>query len=179
MRTRGNGGFLAILLSAACVPGCGGEGDSCRDDGDCRGDLVCVGPDDFQGCGIGPAEGCASDSACSSGTVCHAMHDPCSEDGVGSRCDAPCTGDASCGEGFWCSAGGACEAVPCTEGTGCRTGQVCDPGAIPTDAPVFDRHDGCFRVSCHDDGPCEGGSVCVNGSCQSGTGTCRELTIVP
>jgi hypothetical protein len=170
---------VTLAMTAMLAMGCGGKGDACRTSDDCSGGLVCIGPNDPPQCGIAPKQECATNAACSSGSVCHAIYDTCSADGGGSQCDAPCTGDAPCGDGFRCADAGACVAVLCTEGLSCTFWQVCDPAAIPTDAPVYDRHHGCQTVACEDDAPCPSDSVCVNGSCQSGLGSCGEEEIVP
>ena len=173
--------ILGVALIVSIVPlGCGGDvGSSCRSTSDCSGDLECSGPSEPQVCGIGPQEGCMTDADCGTGMVCHAIADGCSPDGVGARCDAPCTTDPSCGTGFRCGAGGACETVPCDEGYVCADHLQCDPSIPHGTGPVHARTQGCVIVTCTSDSACATGAACVNGWCQSGPGTCVEVRVVP
>jgi hypothetical protein len=167
----------AILL--ALLAGCGGAGAAgspCNERADCVAGLECSGPDDGPGCGIAPREECTTDTDCQGGR-CDAIEDGCSADDVGSQCNPACTGDAECGPGFACPAG-ACVAILCDAGFTCAAREVCDPARIPTTAPVYDRHHGCFAVACSTDGECNG-LTCVNGTCQDGPGTCAKPMLVP
>jgi len=139
--------FVVILLGAAMIS-CegggvlgGGDGDSCRTDDDCSGDLYCAGPNQPNACGIPPRELCASDADCAMGMVCHAVYDPCSADNIGSECNAPCTAN-SCGPDFRCNAGGACEPIPCDEGFTCPDRQKCDTDGAHRSGPRFTRTGG-------------------------------------
>jgi len=167
---------LAVtLLLAACSAG---AGDACRSDDECAADLYCVGPNAPNVCGMAPREGCATDADCFGGTVCHAIHDFCSPDGVGSECRPPC--DVSvCESGFRCNGAGACEPLPCDEGFACPAHERCDAATAHADVPVHQRTQGCVDIACANDGNCPAGKACVNGSCHDGPGTCREVTIVP
>jgi hypothetical protein len=177
--------FLTIFLIALCssceggggITG-GGEGDSCRKDDDCNSDLYCFGPNRPNVCGIPPRELCSSDMDCAMGTVCHAIGDSCSPDGIGSECNAPCTAD-SCGPSFRCNAMGACEPIPCDEGTMCSDRQKCDLEVAHASGAMHARSTGCVNITCSDDMACPMGKFCVTGYCQDGLGTCGELMAVP
>ena len=178
-------GLSTLLLLASGFAACGDdgvslglEGDPCRDSSACSGALVCDGPDEPQACGVAPEEECADDADClTAGTVCHAIADSCSADGVGSRCGPVCTAD-SCDVGFRCNAGGACEAIPCDEGTACDPWETCDP-TFSGDTAVFSRTAGCRTIECSADAECPDSAVCVNLICQSGTGSCQKNEAVP
>jgi hypothetical protein len=166
------------LLVAVLLSGCGGggAGGDCHATADCKGDLECAGVNDGPACGIAPREQCADDGTCSGGR-CHAIGDPCSADAIGSECKPACTGDPECGAGFRCNAG-ACVAVLCNAGFACAPREVCDPARIPATAPVFDRHHGCFAVTCTGEADC-GERFCVNGTCQDAVGACVVPMAVP
>lgn len=169
-------GALAIgLVGLGCG---GGENDSCRDHEECSGELYCAGPNDPNVCGIPPREGCAGDQDCDPASRCHAIPDACSPDGVGSECRPPCVA-GECFEGFRCNADGACEAIPCDEGFACPAYQACDPSVPNGAGPVYNRTQGCITVPCQDDSVCPSDGACVNGSCQSGPGSCQMVQIVP
>src|SRR5690606_24874172 len=111
----------------------------------------CAGVNDGPLCGIAPMEQCFSNLECFDGTVCHAVNDICSLDGVGSTCGLPCTGDSDCQEGFACGLEGACVARSCEVDFACAEREICDAARIAADAPAFDRHHGCFAIACTDD----------------------------
>jgi hypothetical protein len=166
----GSGGGGGIL---------GGDvGDSCRTKDDCDSDLYCRGPNQPNVCGIPPRERCASDTDCPMGTVCHAVYDGCSPDGIGSECMPPCTA-MSCGTDFRCNVGGACEPTPCNEGFTCPDWQKCDPVAAHAMGPIHARTFGCVNITCSDDSVCPTGKVCVTEYCQNGAGSCVENIAVP
>jgi hypothetical protein len=146
---------------------------TCRSQDDCTGTgLSCLGPNETN-CGIPPREQCADDQGCGADQRCHALADACSADGVGSTCSPPCTpGDEGCGEGFTCDPDGVCQAVLCDQGFACRASERCDPSSIAPDAPAYDRDHGCQSIPCENDDPCPTGTLCVNGICQDGLGTC-------
>lgn len=131
----------------------------------------------MQVCGIPARELCSEDGDCDGSTRCHAIADPCSPDGVGSECRAPCS-EGGCGEGFRCGANGACEVIPCDEGTICADHEQCD-ASVAASGPVHARASGCVAIPCSEDGECPAGGACVNGRCQSGPGSCVEPTQVP
>lgn len=155
-----------------------GSGADCTSNADCISGKECFGPNEPQVCGIAPQEGCASDDDCVPNGICHAIFDGCSLDGVGSECRDACMGD-SCGSGMVCILAGACEVELCSGPDDCPAHQTCDPSAIPGDAPVHARHDGCVNILCSDANPCSGGLVCVNGYCQEGIGGCAEPMLAP
>lgn len=169
------------LIAVVMMSGCGNSGDEgseCRASRDCNVGLGCAGPDDPHACGIAPREECGSDAACNAaGDRCHAIADSCSSDGIGSECGPACSGDGACGTGFRCSAG-ACVAIACDAGFACAAREVCDPAQLPSSTPVYNRHHGCFSITCSFDGECPG-RYCVNGSCQDGLGTCAVPIAVP
>ncbi len=163
---------LSILAAA-----CGGDvGASCAEQAECASDLVCVGPSEDGGCGIAPAEGCATQDACEAGTFCHAIGDGCAAFGVGSACGPSCTLQA-CDEGFRCN-GDTCEPIPCDQGAPCAAHERCDPTFAPG-TPGHLRHAGCLAIECLEDADCPSAAACVNQVCQSGAGTCRELEVRP
>lgn len=171
------GALAACVLLAGCPVGVGGW---CRDDSYCRGDLYCLGPSDGPVCGIAPQEQCAADADCVE-SVCHAVPDGCSPDGIGSQCDPSCI-ELGCADGFRCNAAGACEPVPCDEGFACPAYQRCDAAAAHATGPMYDRTHGCVSIPCdldNRDAECPTGTVCVNGVCQEESGTCQEVTQVP
>lgn len=171
--------LLVVSLLGVWVTSCtGGDGDSCITNDDCKSGYYCRGPNQANACGIPPREQCASDTDCPMGTVCHAIVDSCSEDGVGSECLPACMGN-SCGPGFRCNAGGACEPVPCDEGFTCPTHQKCDSAVAHAAGPMASRTNGCVNITCSDDNACPSGKVCVTGFCQDAEGSCREDIAVP
>lgn len=151
----------------------GGSGGTCRGADECTGAESCVGPNDVV-CGIPPQEQCQTDQDCPAGDVCHAIGDTCSPDGVGSRCGAPCIADdGSCGQDFQCGPQGACMPIPCDDaGFACRPSETCDPSSIDTNAPVHGITHGCAIIPCKGDTACPDQTVCVNGYCQDGLGSC-------
>jgi hypothetical protein len=169
-----------LLAALACIilGACGTTGDTCHSQGDCSGNLSCVGPDEGPACGIAPQQDCTDDTSCSSGEHCHAIADACSQTGVGSTCGPTCT-STSCDPGFRCNATGACEPIPCDEGATCASYQQCDPAAAHNaSGPVYSHTDGCEDVSCSSDASCSTGEACVNGFCQSSAGECELVTPV-
>ena len=182
-RTRAGFGIAALVGSSVgwgLAPGCSVafEGGECRSSEECAGSLECAAPDAPQVCGIPATEECATDEDCGGGEMrCHAYPDPCSPDGVGSRCQIACS-EGSCGEGFRCNDAGACEVVPCDEGYACPSYQTCDP-SVPASGPVFDRAHGCVAIECADDGDCSADGACVHSVCQSGPGSCVEPELTP
>jgi hypothetical protein len=169
---------LVFLVGCAGCAGGGGRGDGgCSSGADCGPDEGCFDGDEVV-CGMAPQEGCGSDADCFTGQSCSAIADGCSQDGVGSACQAPCTGDEACGPGFRCGPTGGCEVIPCEDGD-CRAGEVCDPSAIPAETPVHGRHAGCVAVSCAADPDCPDAAFCVNGSCGPNPGACGEVMLVP
>ncbi len=171
------GSFLGIYTVTALLLACG-DGSPCRDSGDCRGDLECSGPSEPQVCGISAMQACSSDVDCGDSERCHAVYDPCSPDGLGSACRPPCA-PGECGDELRCSDEGACEPIPCDEGYACESYQACDPSAAGDDPPIWALAHGCVSISCSSDDACPSGGACVNGVCQSGPGTCVEVTLVP
>jgi len=160
----------------SCV---GGDGASCTSNDECQSGYYCRGPNQANACGIAPREQCAFDMDCPMGTVCHAIYDSCSPDGVGSECKASCS-SISCETGFRCNAGGACEPVPCDEGFTCPSWQRCDSQvAHDMSLPVHARTSGCVNITCTDDKACPLGKVCVTGFCQDAAGSCQEDIAVP
>jgi len=174
---------IAIALVSVCALascGSGGAGSDCRSSADCGDGLGCSGAGDPQVCGIAPREACATDLDCSpTNDRCHAIFDSCSFDGIGSECRAACTADLDCGGAgvFRCDAG-ACIAITCDQGFSCGAREVCDVTRITSNTPIYDRHHGCFAVTCSTDAEC-GDGFCVNGSCQDALGTCVEPMLVP
>lgn len=170
-------------LLVLCI-GCGGSGaggdasppdaaeTGCRSSADCSAPQEgCVGPNDVF-CGIPPREECAGDQDCGAGTVCHAIPDSCSVDGIGSSCNAPCS-PGQCGDGFVCAATGQCMPVACDDQEfDCSPSEICDPSSIDPSLPVHAITHGCTVIPCQDDAPCPSATVCVNGYCQDGPGTC-------
>lgn len=150
-------------------------GRACHSSADCDDQLYCWGPNQIGVCGIPPRQECASDAACG-GTACQAVYDTCSRDGVGSECRTGCSGDDQCGDGFRCELS-ACVAIRCDQGYQCFTHQVCDVSRIPSGAPIYDRHHGCFDVECTADDDC-GGGFCVNLVCQDALGACQPPVAV-
>lgn len=169
--------FATFTLGLALMS-CGSEGSRCSSHDDCAGSLYCSGPNDPNVCGIPGMEFCADDQGCDPSSRCFAQPDPCSPDGIGSECRLPCE-EGGCYPGFRCNAAGACEPTPCDEGFACEPYQVCDPELAHSDAPMYNRTQGCVAITCQGDGDCPGDTACVNGSCHSGPGTCREVQIVP
>jgi hypothetical protein len=167
---------------AACSGGGvlgGGDGDACRTDDDCSGDLYCRGPNQPNVCGVPPRELCVTDMDCPMGTLCHSIWDGCSTDAIGSECKPPCTAD-NCGPDFRCNANGACEPIPCDEGFSCPERQTCNAMiAHDMTLPMHARSSGCVNIMCSDDQACPAGKVCVTGYCQDGQGSCREDIAVP
>jgi hypothetical protein len=164
----------------ACGGGSGGgslEGRECRATAECADGLECAGPNDPQVCGIAPQEDCFDDSTCSGGDRCHAVVDECSPDGIGSACRPACTGTA-CDSGFTCI-DGACLAISCADGFACEPQEICDASRITPETPTFDRHHGCFALTCTTDDQCPADLFCVKGTCHDGPGTCTKPIVVP
>lgn len=170
-----------MLLGVVVFSCGGGEGDDCRSQSDCGDELGCAGPNDPQPCGIGPMEACASDLDCVAPSVCHAIGDVCSSDGIGSGCMPPCP-DTACGEGLVCGASGACALPACGDDRQCAPHQECVE-AQGDDVPVHARTGGCVDHACGADADCAGigrePTVCVNGFCQVGPGQCVDIVVVP
>jgi hypothetical protein len=145
--------------------------DTCRGNADCTvAGFSCYGPEDPQ-CGIPPQEECAGDGDCNKGETCHAIADGCSPDGVGSACGPACSA-GDCDDGFECTEG-RCLPVACgAGGVECSASQLCDPGSIDPQGPVHAITHGCTAIACQNDDPCPPSTVCVNGRCQVGLGTC-------
>lgn len=167
--------LAAVAAALALASGC--AGGTCRGHGDCASGRSCVGPNDPRACGVPPHRECAADADCAAGLRCHATADPCSPNGVGSRCGPACA--AACDAGFRCSAAGACEPLPCDEGFVCPAHQRCDVAVAHAGGPVHGRTQGCVSRACKADGDCPAGQACVNAVCQTGPGACREDTPVP
>jgi hypothetical protein len=168
----------AVLIFIGC--GDGSAGSECHSTRDCdvHSGLACVGQTDHGGCGIPPRQDCSGDVDCNGvAQRCHAILDSCSPDGIGSECRPACAQDGECGSDLRCDAG-ACVAISCAAGFACAGREVCEPARIPASAPVYDRHHGCFLVTCAADSEC-GSRFCVNGSCQDLLGTCMEPQQVP
>jgi len=178
--------FFVVFMLGSAIASCDGSiagggdvGDSCRSKDDCDSELYCFGPNRPNVCGIPPNEQCSTDTNCPMGTLCNAVWDGCSSDGIGSECRPPCSAD-NCGTGFRCNAAGACESIPCDEGFVCPGWQVCDPQvAHDTTLPTHARTSGCVNIVCTADSACPTGKFCVEGYCQDGLGTCGELMAVP
>ena len=170
--------LLPALLIALGACGAGGENAACHRASDCGSGLGCVGPDDFLGCGRAPMEECATSADCGSGQVCDVVADSCSRTGFGSRCDLPCT-QVSCGTGFACNASGACEPVRCDQGVACAAWEVCDPAGAAGTGAAYTETAGCATVACSSDHDCPAGEACVNGTCQTGAGTCMAPVAYP
>ncbi len=175
--------LFVLVMGSSCEGGGilgGDDGDSCRNDTDCGTDLYCYGPNLGNVCGMPPREFCATDTDCFMNGVCHAVWDGCSTDSIGSECKPPCIDDMGCGPDYRCNASGACEPRACDEGITCPDRQKCDAAiAHDTSLPMHARSSGCVNIDCADDGACPSGKSCVQGYCQDGLGTCREVMIVP
>ena len=170
-----SGAWLLLTLLWGSSLACSLEGGECRSSSDCAGSLECDGPSEPQVCGIPGNRQCSTDAECDPSMRCSAIYDPCSAEQIGSECRVPCTEDTGCAEaGLRCNADGACEAIPCDEGFACLSHEACDPklGASRL------AH-GCVSISCSEDAQCPEQSVCVNGSCQEGPGSCVEPSLVP
>jgi hypothetical protein len=168
-----------IIALLTTLFGCSNNtvGDTCSRSADCASGLECAGPDDFVGCGIAPQHQCSTTADCGTGEVCHAIYDSCSDSGVGSHCGPACTA-TSCDAGFRCNASGACEPTPCGAANPCAAPRVC--GAATGGAgPVYTETHGCVAVSCASDHDCAANEACVNGSCQTGPGSCMRPIAIP
>lgn len=178
----------ALALAGALLTGCSDDGNggpdsdagidapmpegTCRGFADCPPDESCAGPNDVA-CGIPPQEGCMSDGDCQLGEVCNVIPDSCSADGFGSECGQSCTPGDPCGDNLICAENSACRPIACDQpGIECRPSEICDPASIDPAGPVYDIDRGCENITCTDDGPCPGATVCVNGYCQDGLGMC-------
>lgn len=178
--------YASILLGLVWIPACsddpkpstGEAGDACRLGAECQPDLACIGVNESVGCGIPPRELCALDTDCPMGTVCHAIVDSCSSDGLGSLCAPPCP-MTSCESGLRCGPNGACEPIPCNDGFTCPARQQCDPSLAYPPLPVASRASGCIDIPCVSDNDCPAGKPCVNQTCQDGLGQCREPPPIP
>ena len=174
--------LVGLGLLSSCWGGVGGstglEGGTCRSGKNCRDGYYCQGPNERRGCGVPPRELCAQASDCFFGNVCSAVLDSCSPDGVGAECASPCNNN-SCSPGFRCSASKSCEPIPCDEGATCPSHQRCDAAKAHATGPVHSRTNGCVDISCTADSGCPTDKLCVNGNCQDGAGTCREIQAIP
>jgi hypothetical protein len=176
IRARTLAAVVTTTLLAAAFSACSGRsGSSCRKDGDCASGLYCAGPNGPPVCGMGPRRGCMQTSDCPAMEQCHAIDDACSASGIGSACGPPC---GACGVGLRCNAQGACEPSPCDQGFACAPYQRCDP-TTAGDGPVYAHTHGCVSVPCTGDADCPASTVCVNGVCQTGPGTCETVVAVP
>ncbi len=148
----------------------------CRSDADCSSASFerCRAPDERISCGIcmEPPNDCVLDSDCPSMDglqyVCEEaeVSCPCSGDGLGTYCIAPCS-VTGCDDGFTCAASGHCDADPCTD-----DGYTCPLGTTCTPTGTSDDH-GCLRTSCTNDGDCPCGAGCVEGRCYDVLGECE------
>jgi hypothetical protein len=148
----------------------------CRGDSDCSAGAAerCRNPDERPGCGIcmDPPRDCATDPDCPSMDglqyVCEQaeVSCPCSGDGLGTFCLAPCS-VTGCEDGWTCGSSGHCEADSCDAGYACALGTTCG-----TAGAVGDAH-GCVRTSCAVDADCPCGAGCVEGLCFDVLGTCE------
>ncbi|MEO6772846.1 MAG: hypothetical protein ABI467_07470 [Kofleriaceae bacterium] len=168
----------ALLLALVACSSNGTTGDTCSRSSDCAADLDCAGPNDFTGCGIAPQHQCSASTDCAAGEMCHAIYDACSSSGVGSHCGPACTA-TSCDAGFRCNASGACEPVPCDAANPCAAPRVCDASTAAGTGPVFTETDGCVVIACTGDGDCTANEACVNGTCQTGPGSCKRAVAIP
>lgn len=154
----------ATWVDVIVQPGC------CQDDGDCGGDLVCVGGEYEDGglCLPRPADwACYDDQDCGPGAVCVAAQVcSCSMNcpSIAGQCEAVdscCFTDDMCPAGEICRGGGAGgfpgTCVPPPESFHCWDSQDCDEGSF------------CFEA---DVAHCEGGG-------QSYTGGCVPIDIMP
>jgi hypothetical protein len=171
------------MLALLFVLGCGSaqQGEPCLTTGECANELVCIGPDAEQVCGIPGLSECVDSSTCPGDEMCHAVRDPCSSGQTGFVCDVGCP-ITPCEDDFACSQG-ACVPRPCDglpdDRFVCPSPLVCDPvAAQATASGPFWTH-GCVEVGCSDDEGCTDGLACVNGVCQTGPGTCRADEPVP
>ncbi len=170
--------LLAVLVSGALlVQACvdGQAGDACSSSSDCASGLGCAGPDDPPVCGIPARRECVA-GTCLAGDRCHAIFDPCSPNGIGSECGAPCVGEQSCTADLEC-VDGACLPVSCAAGFECAAHEVCQ---APSEPFSPEQGHGCRTQPCADDSPCQGADLaCVNGACQTGPGSCVAEVQVP
>lgn len=148
----------------------------CRSDADCSSAAFerCIAPDESGGCGacMDPPNDCVIDSDCPSMDgvqyVCEEaeVSCPCSGDGVGTYCIAPCS-VTGCDDGFTCASSGHCTADPCGDDDfTCPLGTTCTPTG------TSDDH-GCLRTTCTTDADCPCGAGCVEGRCFDTLGTCE------
>lgn len=188
--------FSCVLLLASA---CGDDGqpsppkNSCRDDGDCRGDTYCTHPvrpltmDPSCGIGCGQQVACDDDASCpAQAPLCLGYLENCCGPytPLSTRCEAACTDDATCGEGWRCRADGrGCEAIPCDEGWVCPAHTQCEAErAFSVDGcsaaygcPEGPEAHGCLRNDCDRDRDCDGDGKCVFGLCYEGFGACMGL----
>ncbi|MBX7197561.1 MAG: hypothetical protein K1X94_36280 [Sandaracinaceae bacterium] len=167
----------AALDAGMCAPPAPEGVTPCRSNTDCNASTGerCVAPDERPGCGIcmDPPRDCVSDPDCPSMDgvqyVCEeaSVPCPCSGDGLGTYCVAPCS-VTGCSEGFTCGASGHCAPIACDAGFACPLGTTCEP------AGVGDPH-GCVRDTCALDTDCPCGGGCVEGHCYDQLGACEPL----
>jgi hypothetical protein len=165
---------VVFLLGVGCGGGAG-NGATCAAQVDCNSALVCAGPQDTA-CTTAPLRECASNADCASG-VCHAVADPCSAYGVGSKCADACgsMGTTTCDADFTCSdpMSGSCIPKLCTDNAfTCTATQVCKVGSQIPGGYVYNLSHGCSVVVCTGDADCKTGQSCVNGYCQTAAGKC-------
>ncbi len=172
-----------LIAGVAGVAGCGAAqlGEPCAVTEGCAKELVCIGPDAEQVCGVPGLAECSDGSDCAGQEMCHAVRDPCSSGQTGFVCDVGCP-ITPCEDDFACSQG-ACIPRPCDGLPGdrftCPDALVCDPvAAASRGAGPFWTH-GCVEAACVEDEDCADGQACVNGICQTGSGTCRNDEPVP
>ena len=164
------------LDAGMCMPRAPLGVTPCRGDSDCSAGAAerCRNPDERPGCGIcmDPPRDCAMDADCPAMDglqyVCEEaeVSCPCSGDGLGTFCLAPCS-VTGCEDGWTCAASGHCEADACDAGYACPLGTTCGTAGAAGDAH------GCVRASCATDADCPCGAGCVEGQCFDVLGTCE------
>ena len=126
--------------------GCRPRGGECSDTGgDCERDSECP-PDAFCNELLACQPGCADDTACPNGEVCHGL-----------RCGPPCATNDDCDAGLECDGDGHCE-VP----GGCVTGADCEVPETYCDRDARMCVDGCEI----DDDCQDATKECLAGACR-------------